>query len=246
MIKVVNPEAPYLDDFVDDLPSQFKQSSESIHKARNELKIVEHNGQKYVLKSFKVPPFINKLIYTFLRSSKAERSYENSLRLQTFTPKPIAYTEYRDKGLLSHSYFLSEHFAYDFTIREPLLDSEFEDRENIFKAFARFTLSLHDKGFFHKDYSPGNILIKKVATNQYHFVIVDVNRLLIKPATETLRARGFEKLWASDADLTVMAQEYVAQGSVGSNFPKLVVDFSNRNKNFKNFKKRLKGKPVND
>ena len=193
MIKVLNPTVHDCLELVEDLPSAFNKSHESIHKARNELKVIEHRGKKYVLKSFKVPHIINKLIYTFLRPSKAKRSYLNSMLLEGFTPKPIAYVEYKEYGLLSSSYFLSDCFDYDFTIREPLLDTNFKDRDEIFKAFARFTLSLHDNGFFFiEDYSPGNILIKRQA-DEYFFQVVDVNRLTIKTIDETLRSRGFEK-----------------------------------------------------
>ena len=245
MIKVVNPTAPDCEELVSNLPAAFQRSDNSIHKARNELKVIEHDGRKYVLKSFKVPNLLNKLIYTYLRPSKAARSYSNSILLEGFTPQPIAYVEYKEGGLLSESYFLSEQFEYDFTIREPLLDPDFDDRDEVFKAFARFTLSLHEKGFFHKDYSPGNILIKR-QHDGFEFVVVDVNRLTVKTADAAMRAQGFEKLWASDADLDVMAKEYAACSQVGEDFVQQVKAFSNRNKRRKNFKKRLKGKPVND
>ncbi|WP_315982186.1 hypothetical protein [Aliamphritea spongicola] len=52
--------------------------------------------------------------------------------------------------MLQQSYYLSEAFDYDFTIREPLLDADFPDREAILRAFARFSLKLHNDGF-----SPG-------------------------------------------------------------------------------------------
>lgn len=245
MIKVVNPEATDCAALLDELPAVFQRSQHSIHKARNELKVIQYQGKSYVLKSFKVPNLLNKLIYTFCRPSKAARSYHNSLLLEGFTPKPVAYVEYREQGLIAESYFLSEHFAYDFTIREVLLDPDFAHRIEIFKAFARFTCSLHDRGFFHKDYSPGNILIKQQG-DEWLFLVVDVNRLAVKSADDHLRARGFEKLWATDTDLDIMSAEYSACSDVNTDFAGRVRAFSNGNKRRKNFKKRLKGKPVND
>lgn len=246
MKTVINPKSQRFQTLLADLPSVFESSHNSIHKARNELKIVQYQDEQLVLKSFKVPNLLRRFIYTFLRQSKAERSYRNALALEGFTPVPVAFVEYHNAGLLEKSYFLSEHFAYDFTIREPLLDQSFEDREGVLKAFARFTVELHDAGFFHKDYSPGNILIKKVSGGGYQFKIVDVNRMLIKPLDVTLRARGFEKLWAQDADLDIIASEYLKYASVPEDFSQQVQYYSNKNKRFKNFKKRLKGKPVND
>lgn len=246
MKTVLNPLCMDFQELLSDLPSAFEGSQRSIHKARNELKIIQYEGERLVLKSFKVPGLLQRLIYTFLRPSKAERSYQNSLLLERFTPTPIGFVEYSRNGLLSHSYFLSECFEYDFTIREPLLDADFEDRDNVLKAFARFTLDLHNAGIFHKDYSPGNILIKRASEGGYQFKIVDVNRMRIQAMDAEMRAKGFEKLWASDADLQLIAEEYQSCAQVPDNFCERVCHYSNKNKKIKNFKKRLKGKPVND
>ena len=246
MKTVINPKSQRFQNFLTDLVILFESSKSSIHKARNELRIVECADESLVLKSFKVPNLLRRCIYTFLRQSKAERSYRNALLLEHFTPTPVAFVEYYQSGLLSNSYFVSEHFAYDFTIREPLLDENFEDREGVLRAFSRFTHELHNAGFFHKDYSPGNILIKKCPVHQYQFKIVDVNRMQCQELSEEMRARGFEKLWATDADLDVISSEYQKHSKVGEDFAQQVKHFSNKNKRFKNFKKRLKGKPVND
>lgn len=246
MKTVFNPNSQRFRSFLTDLATVFESSESSIHKARNELRIVECEGELLVLKSFKVPNLLRRCIYTFLRQSKAEKSYQNALLLEGFTPTPVAFVEYYHRGLLSNSYFVSEHFAYDFTIREPLLDENFEDREEVLKAFARFTLELHNSGFFHKDYSPGNILIKICPVKKYQFKIVDVNRMQCQTLDIGMRARGFEKLWAKDDDLDVIAAEYQRHCEVLEDFAQQVKHFSNKNKRFKNFKKRLKGKPVND
>lgn len=243
---VVNPSCERFQTLLCDLPVAFEKSSSSIHKARNELKIVDYQNESLVLKSFKVPNFIRRCIYTFFRPSKAEKSYRNSLLLKDFTPLPVAFVEYYEKGLLANSYFVSERYNYDFTIREPLLDMNFPDRDEVFRAFARFSLELHDAGFFHKDYSPGNILIKGNSTEGYQFKIVDVNRMQQLTLDSEMRARGFEKLWALDSDLDIIASEYEQHTDLPQGFAERVKHYSNKNKRFKNFKKRLKGKPVND
>lgn len=245
-ISVVNPSCERFQTLLQDLPGAFDKSRSSIHKARNELKIVDYQNESLVLKSFKVPNLIRRCIYTFIRPSKAEKSYRNSLLLKDFTPLPIAFVEYHDNGLLTNSYFVSERYNYDFTIREPLLDMGFPDRDEVLRAFARFSLGLHDAGFFHKDYSPGNILIKGNSTEGYQFKIVDVNRMQQLSLDSEMRARGFEKLWAQDSDLDIIASEYEQHIDLPQGFVERVQYFSNKNKRFKNFKKRLKGKPVND
>ena len=84
-------------------------------------------------------------MYTFFKPSKAKKSYENSVKICDFVPKPIGYIEFERFGLIGESYFISENFSYDFTIREVLKDTNFKDRENIFKTFAKFSFELHKK-----------------------------------------------------------------------------------------------------
>lgn len=232
-------------DFTLNIKNYFYSNANTIHKARNELKVISHNALETVVKSFRIPNLFNQIVYSFFRDSKAKKSYEYSLKIGQFTPKPIAYIEFYTFFLLKESYFISEKFDYDFTIREPLLDENFLDRESIFKAFARFTLELHNNSIFHNDYSPGNILIKREGS-EYIFKIVDINRMKFFKLTQIYRAKNFSKLWASDAILSVMAQEYAQHHPCNANFESEVLMFSNKNKRVKNFKKRLKGKPVND
>ena len=52
----------------------FLTSDMSIHKARNELKVISQNNIETIVKSFKVPHIINKIAYTFFRYSKAKKS----------------------------------------------------------------------------------------------------------------------------------------------------------------------------
>ena len=223
----------------------FSKSETTIHKARNELKIIECNGIDTVVKCFKVPNIINKIAYSFFRDSKAKKSYDYSLKIGDFTPKPIGYIEFYESALLTNSYFVSEKFDYDFTIREPLLDDDFENKDEILKAFARFSYSLHEYGIFHKDYSPGNILIKKV-NDDYEFKIVDINRMQFGTLDMEQRALNFSKLWARDDELTIMAKEYLTLYDTNESFIERVCFYSNKNKRIKNFKKRLKGQKVTD
>ncbi len=232
-------------DFILNIKAHFNKNNSTIHKARNELKIIAYKDTSTVVKSFKVPNIINKIIYSYFRKSKAKKSYEHSLKIETFTPNPIGYIEFYKYGLLSESYFISEEFVYEFTIREPLLDVHFPNREALFRAFACFTLELHNAGIFHNDYSPGNILIKK-ENESYIFKIVDINRMKFLKLSENLRAKNFSKLWADEKVLTIIAKEYKKHYQCNESFVTKVLYYSNKNKKVKNFKKRLKGKPVND
>ena len=224
----------------------FKDSKNSIHKARNEIKILDYKNQKLVVKAFKVPNLLNKIVYTFFRGTKAKKSYENSLKISSFVPQAIGYIEFRKFGLLSDSYFISEQFEYDFTIREVITEADFKDRENIFKELAKFTFLLHEDGILHKDYSPGNILIK-VNENAYEFKIVDINRMEFKELNIDDRLKNFSQLWAKDEDLKIVIDEYSKLVNQDEEicFQK-AVEYSQKHKDRKNFKKRLKGREVVD
>ena len=232
-------------EFLLNINSYFDENSQTIHKARNELKVITFNEIDTVVKAFKIPNFINQIAYSFFRDSKAMKSYEYSLKIGDFTPEPIGYIEFYNLGLLKKSFFISKKFDYDFTIREPLLDDSFENRDEVFKVFARFTLELHNANIFHKDYSPGNILIKK-ENDTYILKIVDINRMKFYELSELDRAKNFSKLWASDSILEIMATEYKKHHDCNEDFVDNALYFSNKNKKIKNFKKRLKGQEVND
>ena len=217
----------------------FNGSKESIHKARNEIKIITINEIPYVVKAFKVPHIINKYAYTFLRSSKAKRSYENSIKLKEFAPKPIAYIEFFENKLLHKSYFISEYYPYDFTMKYPLIDPNFEDRENILRSFADFTFELHQHNIFHIDYSPGNILIKK-ENGAYNFKIVDVNRMRFCHLSTQQRAQNLSKLTQETQDLKVIAQTYEKHIAPEQNFYPLLLSYVKKHQQRKWRKKYLK------
>ena len=190
----------------------FSASTESIHKARNELRVADVLKEKVVIKAFKVPHFINQFAYSFLREGKARKSYNNAIKLEALdvnTPTPIGFIEYYRAGLLKESYFLAKYEPYDFTIRE-VFHHKVDDVDNILKLFAQFTFDIHKKGVWHVDYSLGNILITKV-NGSYKFSLVDINRMEFKEILPQEGLRNFNKFWAKDNnDLIIIAKEYAS------------------------------------
>ena len=243
---VINNSFENFREFLLNIQSHFSANTTTIHKARNELKVIEANDTDTIVKSFKVPNLFRRVIYTFFRASKAKKSYDNSIKLEKFTPKPIGYIEFFQSFLINESYFVSEKFEYDFTIREPLLDDNFEDREAIFQAFAKFTYELHQNNILHLDYSPGNILIKKDAGG-YILKVVDINRMHFRELSLGERLKNFNKLWAKDSEITIMAKEYARLTNEDEEkCVKMALKYNNNHKEKMRMKKRLKGQEVVD
>ena len=86
---VVNDSFKHFKSFLENIKEHFAISKNSIHKARNEIKVINQNDVDLVVKSFKIPSFLNRVIYTFFRSSKAKKSYDYAIKIAAFTPKPI-------------------------------------------------------------------------------------------------------------------------------------------------------------
>ena len=234
------------ENFILNIRDYFNSSLNSIHKARNEIKIVEFEDEELVIKAFKIPNIINKIVYSFFRDSKAKKSYENSIKIINFVPKPIGYIEFFKFGLLNDSYFVSENFKYDLTIREPLLDINYPNKEDIFKQFAKFTFDLHQNNILHLDYSPGNILIKKDEDN-YIFKVVDINRMQFRTLSLDERLKNFAKLWAKDEDLKIIIKEYAKL--IDEDEQKCIdiaLKYSQMHKDRINAKKRRRGQEVVD
>jgi serine/threonine protein kinase len=204
----LHPAYQHLQPLVDHIEDYFQNAKQVLHAERNEIRRVTFNDQDYVIKSFKIPNIINRFAYRHLRLSKAERSYQYSLKLGKATcPDPIAYIEQFQSGGLSRSYFISRYFHYDFTIRPLLDDPIFENRTDILQKFAEFTYDLHQRGILHRDYSPGNILIKK-HPDHYQFNIIDVNRMQFKTLNLQDRLTNFARLMVDDATMKVILDRY--------------------------------------
>jgi serine/threonine protein kinase len=244
---VINPKYENtLKNFILNIEDYFKQNQQTIHKARNEIKIIDFQNKKFVVKSFKKPSALKAIYYT-KNSSKAKRSYEYSLKLGEFAPEPIGYIEFYEDDKLSKSYYISEYFEYDYTIKEPLRIEGFEDKKEVLKEFAVFSSRLHDSGVLHQDYSAGNILIKKDDNGKYIFKIVDVNRMIFKSDLSlNERLKNFDMLWASDECMTIIATQYAKINNLDvETVVKKAISYAFRLKLRKNFKKLLKGKIKN-
>lgn len=204
--------SPNYQNFKEDLfniKQTFSKNDNSIHKARNVLKIIPMHGIDTVVKAFRIPNAINQFAYAYLRKSKAYKSYFNAIKLEELnvnTPSPIGFIEFYRNGFFKESFFLSKHYPYEYTMANVRDDSP-SDKKEILEAFAKFTYELHQKGVWHVDFSGGNILINKTSKG-YEFSLVDINRMKFKTVTDYKGLENFNKLWLSEEDLIHLATVY--------------------------------------
>ncbi|SDR66356.1 lipopolysaccharide kinase InaA family protein [Gramella sp. MAR_2010_147] len=193
-----------------DFLESFNSKGETIKDSRNKLKIFELNSELYNVKSFRVPNAVNKIVYRFFRKSKAQRSFEYAnilIQKNMGTPEPVAYLE-EHRGLsFGSSYYISRHLNYDLTYRELVTEPDYQDHENILRAFTRFTFELHEKQIQFLDHSPGNTLIQKNGQD-YQFFLVDLNRMNFKELSFEERMLNFSRLTPKKEMVEVMADEY--------------------------------------
>jgi len=206
---VINPKYNPLTAFISSLPERFCKEGTVIYEERNQLKRFNTGGVQLVVKSFRVPKFFNRVVYSFLRSSKAKRSYLHGMTLlekEINTPEPVAYIENRKKGLLSDSYYVCCYFEPDGMMRE-FLRGKLEGRQALLQQFAHFTARMHEQGVLPLDYSPGNILYQ-VKDERYSFFLVDINRMRFEMVGMRKGCANLKRLWGSDEMITFIATEY--------------------------------------
>ena len=194
----------------------FNLTNTRLSKMRNILKIVNIEGKKLVIKSFKIPNFINRVIYTFFRKSN-RRSYEYANKLVTHninTPKPVAYYETKKYFLLTKSYYICEYIDYDFTFKD-FIKNKFEFKL-ITKLFAEFTYSIHEKNINFLDNTPGNTLIVK-QNNTFDFYLVDLNRMKFERMTFKRRMKNLSKLTTDLELIKAISTEYSKKTNINEN-----------------------------
>ena len=177
---------------------------------RNEIRVINFNDVTLNIKSFKKPGFLNKVIYGYIRKSKAERSYNYASILKENgigTPEPIAYFENKSITGLNDSYYISEHINADLTFRELVTDPNFPNNEKILREFVHFTHSLHENNILFKDHSPGNTLVVKTK-DVYAFYLVDLNRMNFKQLSFSERMKNFSRLTPKKEMIATMSDEY--------------------------------------
>lgn len=206
-------EVSNLRHFMENLPEVFRKEGRTIKNDRNEIKIIDFGEIELCVKAFKKVTVFNRFMYSWLRTSKAVRSYNMAkllLKKGINTPLPIGYVEVKRKwGVLKTSYYVSLCQKYDFMLLD-ILKGEHPEAKEILAAFARFMATkVHPAGIWHADLSVGNILVNRNLDCQYSFSMVDLNRIKLKKRiTPRMGIRNLQKLTNRPVYLSIMAEEY--------------------------------------
>lgn len=112
---VIHPDFMQTADFIKQLPQHFAQEGELLYEGRNEVRRYRVKNEWLVVKKYKQPNIIQRIVYTFFKKSKTERAYlfAGMLRKRGFdTPHEVAYIEKKRGGLFLDGYFISTQCNY--------------------------------------------------------------------------------------------------------------------------------------
>jgi len=232
---VLSPKYSALDSFVSGIPDSFEKEGTVIYNQRNILKVFTVGEITFVVKRFRTPIFLNRIAYTYFRSSKARRSFEHASLLQEKgigTPDPIAYIEEKKNGLLYHSYYICIYENESSHIREQMLGKKGD--QTFIKELACFIAKMHNNGVFFLDLSPGNILFH-LEEDQLKFSLVDINRMKFRTTIPlNTRFENFKRISEDSGIIHNLAQEYAKACSLNEEetikgITKSCIDFYNKN-----------------
>lgn len=210
----VASEFASMDEFVASLPQLFERGEgEVIYDGRNQLRRFNVEGRSLIVKSFRTPNFVNRIAYGWLRSSKAQRSFEYAARLRCIgigSPTPVGWLTERRGFLFGRSYYACLESTLPYTYKDIMAGTLAPDLERrALEAIGLTTARLHNAGMLHKDYSRGNILFGPAADGSISVEIIDLNR--IRFGTVSLEAgldNLFERLPATPEQHAIMEDAY--------------------------------------
>lgn len=207
----INPSMERFRSLVENLPTLFDQG-DLIFQGRNVIRSFKIDGEQITVKRFRKPSGLNAFIYGHLRKSKACRAFEHAsvlMQLGIPTPEPIGYREDYHGIWIRETYLITRYSDY-----HPLseLTNAFptEGTTEALDAFAAFTVELHKKGILHGDFNNGNTQWKRDDQGNYHFELIDINRMQFRSRELTRREslRNLHRLTCSLDAYAYILQRY--------------------------------------
>lgn len=174
----INPKYSDISQYLFSIPKLFVSdtSASVMHENRNVVKYLPEKD--IVVKRFIKVSLFNRLMYSFVRKSKAERSMLNAqklLKLGIGTPEPVAFIEIRQNLIIRDLYYACRYCSWNKMddVFYNKIDSDNVERAN---ACVDFIVSIHKRGVLHFDLNPKNIFYKLDASG-YNFKLIDLNRM---------------------------------------------------------------------
>jgi hypothetical protein len=207
----IDREYGYMMDFVREIPQHEYQVQKVFRNNRNIVELTQCQDTPLVVKKFKRPTLANCVIYTFLRRTKPQRAFDNALMLRSMgidTATPVAYIEQKRHGFFHTGWFIAKFLPYD--TLDKVYDSlpDEASRKQLISAFLQFTVDMANKGIINKDYNSTNILTHKERDGQWHFALVDINRIRLGRPKLHDEAHALEQLGASPELLVKYLPQY--------------------------------------
>lgn len=179
-----------------------------VYRGRNVLAKLENAG--LMIKSYKRPRLAKGLVYHWLRKPKCRRAFSNGMRLREMgirTPEPFFAVEiYNRYGALANSFYACELLKGWKEMRGVQNNPDFDA---IARAFAAFIFSMHIKGVFMSDLTPGNVLFR-TGEDGYEFALVDINRMTFDCNSWKELSKNFRALLDTEDATATVATYYAA------------------------------------
>ena len=172
-----NRDYSYMSDIIANLPNRLNEVGDVIYKGRNEVRRIECNGKRFVVKRYKSLGIFKGVIYTFFKPTKAHKAYNNGLKLNEMgisTPESVAFCESSCNGLIKDCYYVTVENRGRSCVD---VNSESEFSDEIIAKLAAFFVKMHKKGFYHGDANLSNFLYDRSSvTGEIEISTIDTNR----------------------------------------------------------------------
>jgi tRNA A-37 threonylcarbamoyl transferase component Bud32 len=154
------------------------------HRAVYRVDLAE--GSIYV-KHFLVPD-VRAMARQWFRRGKGRNEGRRAIKLRAIgvdTIDPIALGEQRKRAFLFENYLITlaiprtvplDEFVERILPRMPR-GRESKVRQSLARALAELTAHLHDAGFVHQDFHPGNVLVRFDDDDRPHLALIDLDAL---------------------------------------------------------------------
>ncbi len=159
-----------------------------------------------------------------LRGTKAQRSYEAAKllnSLQVTTPAPLMWWWRKSGPLRAEAAYVCAYLPGAVQLRSLQAAGAPDERLSHLGVVGRLAGSMHEAGWMHHDFTPGNVLLSPGKAGAWEYYLIDLNRLR---KHRTVRARrGMENLaqleFSCSGDADVLVDSYC--GERGLSFAEL-------------------------